>query len=195
MRTFVVSNNTTMKRNNRFFSLIMIATTAFAFGSCNNGNLFNSTNDTLCELSVETASVIHDTIVPEPEPEPVVVVKKPEIPDSVKIEQARLKAEAEARKKEELARQKEEELRKQEEARKKAEAEKKKQNPIPLNGVVYVQTHGANGQVYGHITMNGNKGEGQIYDGKDNAIKVTATRHGNELYATDINGRQYVFKF
>ena len=58
----------------------------------------------------------------------------------------------------------------------------------------YISTYGAQGEVWGHVTMKGNTGRGTIHDHDENTLSITATRHGNELYATDQNGRQYVFK-
>lgn len=59
---------------------------------------------------------------------------------------------------------------------------------------LYVSTYGANGQVWGHVTMHGNSGSGTIHDADENTLSVKVTRHGNELFGTDQNGRQYVFK-
>lgn len=59
---------------------------------------------------------------------------------------------------------------------------------------IYVSTHGAQGEVWGHVRMTGNTGRGTIHDQDENTLSITVTRHGNELYGTDQNGRQYVFK-
>lgn len=59
---------------------------------------------------------------------------------------------------------------------------------------IYVETDGAQGRVWGHVTMNGDRGTGTIHDWDENTWAVNVTRHGNELYATDQNSRLYVFK-
>ena len=58
---------------------------------------------------------------------------------------------------------------------------------------LYISTYGANGKVWGHVTMNGNTGRGTIHDDDENSYSITVTRHGNELHGTDQNGRLYVF--
>ena len=60
--------------------------------------------------------------------------------------------------------------------------------PLPVSG------HGANGRVWGHITMHGNKGKGSVTDEHENALAVTCTRQGEELICYDQNSRQYIFK-
>ena len=59
---------------------------------------------------------------------------------------------------------------------------------------IYVETYGAQGKVWGHVTMNGDRGTGTVHDYDENTLSVTVTRHGNELFAVDQNSRQYVFK-
>ena len=59
---------------------------------------------------------------------------------------------------------------------------------------IYVETYGAQGKVWGHVTLNGDRGTGTIHDFDENTLSVTVTRHGNELFAVDQNSRQYVFK-
>lgn len=59
---------------------------------------------------------------------------------------------------------------------------------------LYISTYGANGKVWGHVTMNGNTGRGTIHDDDENSYSITVTRHGGELFGTDQNGRQYVFR-
>lgn len=59
---------------------------------------------------------------------------------------------------------------------------------------LYISTYGAQGQVWGYVTMHGNKGRGTIHDADENTLSITVTRHGNELFGTDQNGREYVFK-
>lgn len=59
---------------------------------------------------------------------------------------------------------------------------------------IYVETYGAQGRVWGHVTMKGDKGSGTIHDWDENTLAITVTRHGNELFAVDQNSRQYVFK-
>jgi len=59
---------------------------------------------------------------------------------------------------------------------------------------LYVETYGAQGKVWGHVTLNGDRGSGTIHDADENTLSVTVTRHGNELFAIDQNSRQYVFK-
>ena len=60
--------------------------------------------------------------------------------------------------------------------------------------VLYISGHGANGRVWGHITMKGDKGKGSVTDEHENALAVTCTRHGEELICYDQNSRQYIFK-
>lgn len=64
----------------------------------------------------------------------------------------------------------------------------------PLKGTIYVETDGAQGRVWGHVTMNGDKGTGTIHDWDENTWTVNVTRHGDELFAVDQNSRLYVFK-
>ena len=59
---------------------------------------------------------------------------------------------------------------------------------------IYVETDGAQGRVWGHVTMYGDRGNGTIHDWDENTWAVNVTRHGDELYATDQNSRLYVFK-
>ena len=59
---------------------------------------------------------------------------------------------------------------------------------------IYVETDGAQGRVWGHVTMKGDRGSGTIHDWDENTLAVTVTRHGNELFAVDQNSRQYVFR-
>ena len=59
---------------------------------------------------------------------------------------------------------------------------------------LYISTYGANGKVWGYVTMNGKTGHGTIHDEGENSLSITVTRHGGELYGVDQNGRQYVFK-
>ena len=59
---------------------------------------------------------------------------------------------------------------------------------------IYVETDGAQGRVWGHVTMNGDRGTGTIHDWDENTLAVNVTRHGDELFATDQNSRLYVFK-
>ena len=59
---------------------------------------------------------------------------------------------------------------------------------------IYVETEGAQGRVWGHVTMKGDKGTGTIHDWDENTLAVSVTRHGNEFFAVDQNSRQYVFK-
>ena len=59
---------------------------------------------------------------------------------------------------------------------------------------LYVETYGAQGRVWGHVTMYGDRGTGTIHDWDENTWAVSVTRHGDELYATDQNSRLYVFK-
>ena len=59
---------------------------------------------------------------------------------------------------------------------------------------IYVETDGAQGRVWGHVTMRGDYGSGTIHDWDENTLTVSVTRHGNELFAVDQNSRQYVFK-
>ena len=68
--------------------------------------------------------------------------------------------------------------------------------PTPKGEVetIYVETDGAQGRVWGHVTMQGDRGTGTIHDWDENTLAVSVTRHGNELFAVDQNSRQYVFK-
>lgn len=59
---------------------------------------------------------------------------------------------------------------------------------------LYISTYGAQDQVWGYVTMRGNSGRGTIHDADENTLSITVTRHGNELFGTDQNGREYVFK-
>ena len=69
----------------------------------------------------------------------------------------------------------------------------KKAAPSRGRETLYISTYGANGKVWGHVTMNGNTGRGTIHDDDENSYSITVTRHGNELHGTDQNGRLYVF--
>ncbi len=60
--------------------------------------------------------------------------------------------------------------------------------------VMYISGHGANGRVWGHITMKGSKGYGSVTDEHENALSVTCTRQGEELICYDQNSRQYIFR-
>ena len=60
--------------------------------------------------------------------------------------------------------------------------------------VLYISGHGANGRVWGHITMKGDKGTGSVTDEHENALAVTCTRQGEELICYDQNSRQYIFR-
>ena len=66
--------------------------------------------------------------------------------------------------------------------------------PTAKGEKIYVETEGAQGRVWGHVTMNGDRGTGTIHDWDENTWAVTVTRHGNELFAVDQNSRQYVFR-
>jgi len=59
---------------------------------------------------------------------------------------------------------------------------------------IYVESDCLNGRVWGHVTMKGDQGRGTVHDEEENTLAVTATRQGNEILATDQNGRHYVFK-
>lgn len=79
----------------------------------------------------------------------------------------------------------------------KTPAKKKQSTAAPSRGgreTLYISTYGANGRVWGHVTMNGNTGRGTIHDDGENSYSITVSRHGGELFGTDQNGRQYVFK-
>lgn len=65
-------------------------------------------------------------------------------------------------------------------------------NPSPET--IYVETDGAQGRVWGHVTLRGDRGTGTIHDWDENTLTVSVTRHGNELFAVDQNSRQYVFR-
>ncbi|MBP5548721.1 MAG: hypothetical protein J6X58_07530 [Bacteroidales bacterium] len=75
----------------------------------------------------------------------------------------------------------------------------KKSNTVKNNfsggkETLYISTYGANGKVWGHVTMNGNTGRGTIHDDEENSYSITVKRHGGELHGVDQNGRHYVFK-
>ena len=76
-------------------------------------------------------------------------------------------------------------------AKRNPSATQKKKGP---KETLYVETFGAQGRVWGHVTMNGDRGTGTIHDWDENTLSVTVTRHGDELFAIDQNSRQYVFK-
>ena len=78
-----------------------------------------------------------------------------------------------------------------------APTKQKQTNTAPSYGgkeTLYISTFGANGKVWGHVTMNGKIGHGTIHDEDENSYSITVTRHGGELFGTDQNGRQYVFQ-
>ena len=76
-----------------------------------------------------------------------------------------------------------------------APAAKATPRPAKAKGeTIYVETEGAQGRVWGHITMQGDRGTGTIHDWDENTWAVNVTRHGNELFAVDQNSRQYVFR-
>lgn len=60
---------------------------------------------------------------------------------------------------------------------------------------LYVKGYDSKGAVWGYVTMNGNRGKGTIHDAEENHYAVTCERKGDELFAIDQNGRQYVLKF
>ena len=70
---------------------------------------------------------------------------------------------------------------------------RKQQDNNKKGETIYVETDGAQGRVWGHVTMYGDRGNGTIHDWDENTWAVNVTRHGNELYATDQNSRLYVF--
>lgn len=59
---------------------------------------------------------------------------------------------------------------------------------------IYISTYGANGKVWGYVTMTGNTGRGTIHDDNENTLSIRVTRHGGELFGIDQNGREYVFR-
>jgi hypothetical protein len=78
---------------------------------------------------------------------------------------------------------------------------KRRQMPAPVarpkkvpSETIYVETDGAQGRVWGHVTMQGDQGRGTIHDWNENTLTVTVTRQGNELFAIDQNSRQYIFR-
>lgn len=68
-----------------------------------------------------------------------------------------------------------------------------KKEPVK-DEVLYISGNGANGRVWGHITMKGNRGTGTVTDEHENALAVTCTRQGEELICYDQNSRQYIFR-
>lgn len=75
-----------------------------------------------------------------------------------------------------------------------AHKDKAATKPIANGKKIYISTYGAQGQVWGHVIMNGNSGHGTIHDANENTLSIRVTRHGNELFGIDQNGREYVFK-
>lgn len=76
-------------------------------------------------------------------------------------------------------------------------AQPAKQQPAAVKATketIYVESDDSRGRVWGHVTMQGDRGTGTIHDEGENTWAVTVTRHGNELFAVDQNSRQYVFK-
>ncbi len=63
----------------------------------------------------------------------------------------------------------------------------------PEPQTVYVESYDAKGLVWGHVVLEGDSGTGTIHDSGENTYAVSCTRHGNELFAVDQNGRRYVF--
>ena len=59
---------------------------------------------------------------------------------------------------------------------------------------LYISGFGANGEVWGTVTMQGRTDKGTIHDALENTLSITCTRDGNELNAVDQNGRHYTFK-
>ena len=64
----------------------------------------------------------------------------------------------------------------------------------PKGKKIYVETDGAQGRVWGYVTLDVDRGSGTIHDWDENTLAVSVVRHGNELFAVDQNSRQYVFK-
>ena len=151
----------------RIFCHIALICTAVALLTSCKGNGRHGMGDTLQEASTEKITVIHDTIFLPAAPDTVPATEAAPVPKPTTPK-------ATTTPKKETA---------------------KEKDPIPKSGTIYVHTYGANGEVYGHVTMKGNTGSGIIHDPIENNINITVTRHGNELFGTDINGRQYVFKF
>lgn len=75
-----------------------------------------------------------------------------------------------------------------------ADAAPTKQAAPQKRETLYISTHAAQGEVYGTVTMTGDKGRGTIHDEHENTLAITVTRHGSELFGVDQNGRQYVFR-
>jgi hypothetical protein len=71
---------------------------------------------------------------------------------------------------------------------------KKSEATIGGRETLYISTYGANGKVWGHVTMNGRTGHGTIHDDMENSYSIKVTRHGGELFGIDQNGREYVFR-
>ena len=76
----------------------------------------------------------------------------------------------------------------------KVAAQSKPAAPKGKAETIYVETEGAQGRVWGHVTMRGDQGTGTIHDWDENTLSVRVRRHGDELYAIDQNSRQYVFR-
>lgn len=75
-----------------------------------------------------------------------------------------------------------------------APAVRRAPQPKGKSETFYVSSFDEKGDVWGHVTMTGDRGTGVIQDSHENTYTVTCTRHGNELFAIDQNSRQYVFK-
>ncbi|MDY5969678.1 MAG: hypothetical protein SPJ13_06675 [Bacteroidales bacterium] len=71
---------------------------------------------------------------------------------------------------------------------------RQREEVMQKSGTIYVQTYGAQGHVWGYVTMQGGTGRGTIQDDNENTLTINVTRHGNELHGIDQNGRGYVFK-
>lgn len=66
--------------------------------------------------------------------------------------------------------------------------------PKPKTETLYVSSYDAKGPVWGHVTMEGDRGTGTIHDSEENTFSVRCVRRGSELWAYDQNSRHYVFK-
>lgn len=66
--------------------------------------------------------------------------------------------------------------------------------PKPKTETLYVSSYDAKGPVWGHVTMQGDRGTGTIHDSEENTFTVRCVRRGSELWAYDQNSRHYVFK-
>lgn len=184
---FVNSNNLSMTRNNPFFILIVTALSIVTLFSCKGQNDEDLTS-TAVDTTTETSSV---------ESAETTGCDSVSIPEEMILEEIQWHLDHGNIQEAEQWRSM---LSNPPEMKPKVENKEKPAKPQPKQvstsgqKSLYISTYGANGKVWGHVRMNGNTGHGTIHDDDENSYSITVTRHGNELFGTDQNGRQYVFK-